>query len=188
MRIQVVALVLLCVATQGQCATYEPSIGVTFPDTVAGLPIGKRVEFPQKALGVNIGYQRSGSATRGSVYIYNSGLFSIPSGVDSPIVRTHFTQVIAEVMQLPKSGQARAVNLIGDGEQTTTYQGCGPQFIWRAYALDLGDLKLTSYTYLTAMKNNFVKLRVSHFQNDEQGKRETDQFVQEIRKVLGTCS
>jgi hypothetical protein len=153
---------------------------------VAGLAFAGRNEFPQKELGVNIAYQRSGPV-RGSVYVYNGGLKSIPSGTEAPIVRKHFAQVIGEVKQMETMGKARAVTLSATGEQTTSYPGCGPQFIWRAYEMELSEGTLTSYTYLTALKNNFVKLRVSYRKGDTQGSQTAEQFVEQIRRVLGGC-
>jgi hypothetical protein len=188
MHIRLFALALLCVATFAQGATHENSIDVLFPDEVGGLTYVGRKEFPQKELGVSLAYHGNiGGLIRGSVYIYNAGLSSIPAGVDSPVVRSHFTQVISDVKQMERGGAK--VNLAGGTEQTTKYDGCGPQFIWRAYEMDLEgvDGTLASYTYLTALKNNFVKLRISHLKSDPQGRKNTEKFVQEIRKVLGRC-
>ncbi len=186
MRSLILALVLSSAASLVSGATYESSIEVTFPDEVAGLPFVGRKEFPVKELGVNLAYQREGPV-RGSVYVYNGGLRSIPSGADSPIVRKHFAQVIGEVKQMEALGKARAVRLSPAGEQTTAYAGCGPQFIWQAYEMELPEGTLNSFTYLTAMKNNFVKLRVSYPKGDAQGGRDAERFVQDIRRVLGAC-
>jgi len=186
MRSLLLAFLLFGFASLGYAGTYEGSIDVSFPDELAGLTFSERTEFPQKELGVRIGYQGSGPVL-GSVYIYNAGSNSIPAGTAAPIVRKHFAQVIAEVKQLERAGQARAVNLSETANQITTYNGCGPQFLWRAYEIDFPEATLASYTYLTAMKNQFVKLRVSHRKGDVQGARDAERFVQQIRKVLGGC-
>jgi hypothetical protein len=189
MRFYILAVISFCFLASAQGAIHEQSIDVAFPDEVAGLAFFERKEFPQKELGVNIAYQRGlPSIVRGSVYIYNGGLSAIPPGTDTAVVRKQFAQVISEVKQLESIGKARAVNLSSENEQTTNYAGCGPQFIWRGYEIDLPDhTVMTSYTYLTGMKNNFVKLRVSHLKNDAKGKVDAELFVQQIRKVLGTC-
>lgn len=188
MRSFILALALVAAGGLASATTVEPSINVTFPDEVAGLPFAGRNEFPQKELGVSIGYMRGGEHfARAAVYVYNGGLKSGPDDVDAPVVRKHFTQVIGEVQQLAKMGQARSVTLLGTADQTTSFAGCGPQFIWRGYEMDIGEAVMTSYTYLTGLKGQFVKLRVSHRKGDAQGARDTDRFVQEIRKVLGRC-
>jgi hypothetical protein len=180
------ALTLFSLSTLAQGVSYEKAIDVAFPDEVAGFVLDERKVFPQKDLGVNITYQTSRSAFLGSVYIYNGGLNSIPAGTEAPATRQQFVQVIAELKRLESQGQTK-IALHADGEQTTRYPGCGPQFIWRSYEMTLPEATLTSFTYLTAMKNNFVKLRVSHLLNDAQGKKDAERFVQEIRKVLGAC-
>ena len=186
MRRYLLSLALFCTVSCAIAGVYESAIGVTFPDKVAGLTFSDRKEFPKKELGVNIRYQRSGPVI-GSIYIYNAGLSQIPNGVGSPIVHKHFAQIIDEVKQLETTGQAKAVNLGTGGARISSYKGCGPQFMWRAYEMQVAESTLTSYSYLTAINNNFVKLRISHLRGDEQGKREADQFVEEIRKVLGNC-
>ncbi len=185
-RLMLLPLLLAALAASAEAATYEAAIDVSFPDEVAGLAFAGRTEFPRKELGVNIGYQRSGLA-RGSVYIYNGGAKTIPTGVQAPALRQHFAQVIQEVQQLQAAGKAR-ISLHAGAEQTTAYAGCGPQFIWRGYDMELEDgTALTSYTYLTGLKNQYVKLRVSHQRGDAQGAKVAERFVQEIRKVVGGC-
>lgn len=182
-------LSLLCFANLAAAATRESSIDVSFPDEIAGFTLDSRHEFPQQALGVNLAYLKAGPV-RGSIFIYNAGLSSIPSGTEAPVIRKHFAQVISEVKQMEKIGKARSVNLSVGSEQTSNFSGCGPQFIWQTYEIDLaeGAGLLSSYTYLTAMKNNFVKLRISFPKGASQSQRDAEQFVQQIRKTLGSCN
>lgn len=86
------SLLLSIAFAAAHAATFESAIGISFPDEVAGLPFHDRHEFPQKALGVNIAYQRDDDLLRGSVYIYDAGLRSIPPGAGSPAVHEHFAQ------------------------------------------------------------------------------------------------
>ncbi|WP_431264043.1 hypothetical protein ACQ859_30020 [Roseateles chitinivorans] len=186
MRSTLPVLILAVAVTATHATTFEPALGVTLPDEVAGLSFAGKKEFPQKELGVNYAWQRNGP-TRGSVFIYTAGAKAIPDGTEAPIVRRHFDQVIGEVQQMATIGRARSVTLSGSSEQVTHYSGCGPQFIWRGYEIVLDEGSLTSYTYVTGLKNNFVKLRISHLKGDAQAAKDTERFVQEIRKVLGGC-
>ena len=184
---QCILFATLCLTlASANAETYERSIDVTFPNQIAGLEFSERKEFPQKELGVNLAYTHTGPML-GSIYIYSAGLSNIPSGTDAPVTKAQFEQVIREVKQLERQGEARAVNLNPSAAQVTTYPGCGPQFIWRKFEMDFGGEIATSYTYLTAMKNNFVKLRVSFLKDLPNGARDAEQFVLQIRKVLGAC-
>lgn len=187
MRPALLAGWLCTAAALAHGAPHESSIDVSFPDDVAGFSFDRRTEFPQKELGVNLAYSRPGPVV-GSVYIYSAGRKSIPAGTESPAVRKHFAQVIGEVRMMQTLGKARAVTLLEGEEQTTSYGGCGPEFIWRGYEIELAEgTTMVSFTYLTAMKDHFVKLRMSYRKGDPQGDLDVERFVRQIRKVLGHC-
>lgn len=169
-----------------QAGTYEPSIGVSFPSDIAGLTLDGRTEFPQKALGVVIEYS-GGDRTRGALYIYNGGLASVPADIDAPVVRKHFERVIADLKAWDGKGKVRMTQAVGNTERTTTFAGCGPQFIVREFEIDLPEGTLASASYLTTMKNNFVKLRVSYMKSSAQGPQAAQKFVQQVRHLLGGC-
>lgn len=186
MRHLIFLATLFCLAGTAAATTYEASIGVTFPDEVAGLPFAGRKAFPQKELGVNLGYQRSGPV-RGSIYIYTGGEKNIPPGPDSFVVRNHFAKVISEVKELEKQGKVRAIKLPGGDEQITSSPGCGPQFVWRAFEMDLPEGTLASSTYLTGINGNFVKLRISYPKGDAKGQQDANLFLEKMRQILGNC-
>lgn len=189
MRNHLVALALCFVTTtsMAQATTYEPSIGVSFPSEIAGLTFQGRTAFPQKALGVAIEYTGSDRGMRGALYIYNGGLASVPADVDAPVVRKHFEQVIADLKAWDGTGKVRMTQVVGKTERTTTFAGCGPQFIVREFEIDLPEGTLASASYLTTMKNNFVKLRVSYMKSAVQGPQAAQKFVQQVRQLLGGC-
>lgn len=186
MRHRFAALLLCCLATLGQAATFEPAIGVTLPDDIAGLAMKHREVFPQKELGVGLAYERDGSPLLATVYIYTGGAPSIPSDLEAPLVRQQFEKVMGELTYWDGKGTVR----LGPGggmPALTAFAGCGPQFITRKFEIDLPDGTLTSATYLTVMKNNFVKLRVSHKKNNPQEAQRANRFVEQLRRLLGAC-
>lgn len=186
MRHIATGLFLLFFAFIGHAATYDGAIGVSFPDEIGGLPFVGKQGFPEKELGVSLTYERA--LLRGSVFIYNGGLRSLPPGTESEVVRTHFAQVIGDVKQMESAGQYRAVNLVGPEVQTTSYPGCGPQFLAREFVMVTRDGVIRpSFAYLTVLNGNFVKVRVSYLETGNHTRQEVERFVMQLRKVLGRC-
>jgi hypothetical protein len=188
MNVVLCALLACCVATSALAAEKIDAIGLVFPDRLGSFQLKDRHDFPQRALGVNIGYVEPERAVRGSVYIYNAGASVIPSGIDAPSVQKHFEQVIDEVKSLEKSGQVRAVTLTDVGARRTQFSGCGVQFLWREYDMNVDGNILRSATYLTAVNNNFVKLRMTYRGDAPASKTQVDKFVADMSKVLGRCA
>jgi len=186
MRIPIVCLFFAVCASWVHATTHQASIDVSFPDELAGLSFVGRKEFPQKELGSNLAYE--GGGFRGSVFIYTGGLRSIPDGIESEKIQKHFAQVIDEVKQMASLGKVRAVSFTDSVSHRTAFKGCGPQFLWRGYEMVFNEgFTLSSYTYLTALNDNFVKLRISYRQDAPIDKRDVERFVLALRKVLGKC-
>ncbi|WP_422088374.1 hypothetical protein [Variovorax sp.] len=186
MRPLILLLALCCLSPFASATAYEDAIGVTFPDEIGGLQLRGRETFPQKALGAATRYVLDGPV-QGSVYVYTGGLSSIPDGTESAIVRKHFAQVIGEVKQMAAPGLANRVTVPSTPDQTTSLGGCGPQFIWKGYEMELDGTVLASYTYLTVVRNNFVKLRISYLKSNAAGRSTADRFIEGVRKVVGRC-
>lgn len=165
---------------------HEPAIQVTFPDPLGGLSLTGRTVFPEKGAGVSIVYERPG--LRGAVYVYDAGVRHIPNGVGNTIVQRHFmeaTQALGvAVRERPEAGTPRPIG----SAKISAFPGCGPQFLWRAFVLDLGGTAMTTRTYVTGLNGQFVKLRISYRRDDTATERAAEQFVGDIRRILGGCS
>jgi hypothetical protein len=181
------AILLSTWALLAQAASHEPSIGVLFPDELAGLQLVDRREFPQKELGVNLAYEDG--PLRGSIFIYTAGATSIPEGADNEKVRKHFEQVIDEVRQLQAMGKLRGLSFREIRPQLTGRVGCGPRFLWRSYDMTVPeDIHLESYTFLTAVRNHFVKLRISYRKGAPRGKHDVERFAAQVSRLVGQCA
>lgn len=187
MTILLAALLLSLNMPGAHAAIHESSIGVEFPDRIGPLTLMEREELPRKELGVNFAYGHDGPV-RASLFVYTGGLTSIPDGTESATVRRHFTQVINEVKQMQAMGRLRSIDFPPGKEGVTAHAGCGPQFLWKEYVMELtSGTRLTSFTYLTALQGHFVKLRFSYRQEDTQARDVLEEFLPELRKVLGRC-
>jgi hypothetical protein len=190
-----VGLLVWCLALGAIAAEKIDAIGLILPDRLGTFELKDRREFSQRALGVNVAYMEPRSVTRGSIFIYDGGAKSIPSGIDAPLVQRHFAQVISEVLSLEKLGQARSVRLTDTGVHRTQFSGCGAQFsgcgaqfLWREYDMDVDGTLLKSATYLTAVDNNFVKLRMTYRGDMPESRKQVENFVADVSKLLGRCT
>ena len=189
------AAIILVVSCAGARATIvEEAIGITFPDRIGNMVLRGRTPFPDPRLGAVIRYEEDGRDLRAGgltvgVYVYNGGLRHVSGDLDSRQMRLNFREVISEVKQMQKLGKVKAVNLPPDDEHVTTLAGCGPQFLWERYEIDLdGTTMLTSATYMTSLHDNFVKLRISHLKDDATSAKLEEDFLPQLHHVLGDCA
>lgn len=158
----------------------EPAIGIDFPERLGDFALKGRKQFPQAGEGATIAYEHKDA--RGAIYVYNAGLAAIPAGVGSPVVHRHFQETAAA---LQRAGAESSVAVKPLQKATvSSFKGCGPQFMWRSDEMTIRGSALMSRTYLTGFNNHFVKLRVTH---PRAGAAEAEDFVQQVRRVLGNC-
>ena len=175
-------------------AIVEDAIGVTFPDRIGKMALEGRKPFDDRRLGAVIRYNESGRGmSEGGltvgIYVYDGGLSHVSDDLDSRQVRANFREVVSEVKMMEQMHKVLAVRLPSDGERKTSLAGCGPQFLWERYEMDLDrETTLSSATYMTVMKNNFVKLRVSYRKGDAASAAIAEDFVAGLHKVLGGCA
>jgi hypothetical protein len=160
----------------------EAAIGLEFPERLGAMALKGRMQFPQPADGASITYEAQD--VRGAVYVYNAGLKEVPTGVGSPVIHRHFQQTAAALQRAGKEGPADTSVRPIKGSTISAFPGCGPQFLWRSDAIEMRGQSVVSRTYLTGYNNHFVKLRVTHPRNDDKA---AEQFVQDVRKLLGRC-
>lgn len=188
------AVILALSCASASAAVVEESIGVTFPDRIGAMVFHGRKAFDDPRLGDVIRYDEAGrdlpaGGLTVGVYVYNGGLAHISDDLDSRQVRLNFRQVITEVKTMEQLGKAKAVRLPPEGEQVTALAGCGPQFVWERYEMELPEgATLTSATYLTVMHDNFVKLRISYRKGDAKSPAIAEDFVARLHNVLGGCA
>jgi hypothetical protein len=160
----------------------EQAVGLDFPDRLGAFTLKGRTQFPQARDGAVIAYE--GTDGRGAVYVYDAGVGSIPAGVGSPIIHKHFQETVSALQRASTEGSVKAKVTPVKGSTISAFPGCGPQFMWRSDAIEVGGQSVISRTYLTGYNNRFVKLRVTHARGNE---APAEQFVQDVRRLLGKC-
>ena len=179
-------LALLAIASSSIAAAAgvrEPAIDLEFPERLGSLALKGRMQFPKPGEGATIGYE--GPGFRGAVYVYDAGVKDIPNGVGSPVIHKHFQETAAALQRASSEGTAKARVAPIKGSTISSFPGCGPQFMWRSDALEMNGQAVVSRTYLTGYNKHFVKLRVTHARGDD---RAAEEFVQDVRRVLGKCA
>ena len=159
----------------------EEAIGIDFPERLGDFTLKGRTKFPQAGDGASIAYENKD--VRGAVYVYTAGIASIPTGVGDPVIHRHFLQTVAALQQAARDSSGKVTPM--RSSTISNYEGCGPQFMWRADEISLGGINAVSRTYLAGFKGHFVKLRVTH---PRASAAAADDFVQRIRRLLGRCA
>jgi len=186
LRRETIALAATCIALSSLetfgAGVREPAIGLEFPDRLGALALKGRTQFPNPGEGANIAYEAAG--VRGAVYVYNAGLKEIPAGVGSPKLHMHFLETTAALQRASAEGPGGARVTPVKTRTVSAFPGCGPQFLWRSDAIEMNGQRVITRTYLTGYNNHFVKLRVTHPRDDDKA---AEQFVQDVRRLLGKC-
>jgi hypothetical protein len=172
---------LFCSGIASGAGVREEAIGIDFPERLGDFTLKGRNQFPKAADGAVIAYENKD--VRAAVYVYDAGKTSIPNGVGAPVIHMHFLETSAALQQAGRQSGTTVKSV--RGQTISKFEGCGPQFLWRADEISMGGNSMVTRTYLAGMNNRFVKLRVSHPQGRE---AQADDFVQRIRRVLGRCA
>ena len=131
----------------------------------------------------------AGGVTVG-VYVYTGGLEHVSSDLDSTVMRGHFHSVIDEVKSMEQLGKVKSVTLPSGGEleppaspaAVRSFSGNATRSTWTART------RWSSATYLTSMKDHFVKLRISYRRGDVVSALLAENFVGGHSQGLGGCA
>jgi hypothetical protein len=54
--------------------------------------------------------------------------------------------------------------------------------------MSAADIHLESYTFLTAVRSHFVKLRISYRKGALRGKADVERFALQLSRLVGQCA
>ncbi|SMC27952.1 hypothetical protein SAMN02745857_03049 [Andreprevotia lacus DSM 23236] len=172
-------------AANGVEVVAVPALDIQIPVQLGAMHFVEREQFEEAGMGESLSF--AGPArVHVNVYVYDDGFNNIPDGTQNAAVREQFATVIEQARQALKqyADAARFPN----STQTSHFAGCGPQFLWQQFEFDLKGQHNTSYTYLTGLHGQFVKLRISHPAQESEAPRQVEVFLQQLRKALGRCA
>lgn len=129
------------------------------PDTVAVLPDGQMLPYefawlhyqgvinnePENpGMGVSVAYGAPG--TKATIYLYDKGIRGIPADINSPVVRSEFKEVQADVLKVNPSADP-----LGP-------ERAGKKFHFQSFRVN-GEISLVG---VGAYRGKFVKVRLTH--------------------------
>jgi hypothetical protein len=175
-------LVLLVVMLLCAPADAEVFGGIDFPQNLGGFVLRSTHDYEKTSpgLGTSLFYSLPGVTV--TVYVYGQSQYTIPDGIDSSLVRQHFSQVRREVQQVHHDAQIliqqERVSLAGVPALHATFE--------------LSDMEkdsheiVSSHLYLMAQKGNFIKVRASYRKANppENGDRAQLEFVGALGQLL----
>lgn len=156
--------------------------GIPIPLTISEFEVKKEInnEIVKKGLGHTFHY--NAPSVKVSLYVYNLNYNSIPQGIESSIVKEHFLQINNDVICYNPTAQQIIDN------ETLFISGIPVLHAVFFYSEKKAGstLPVFSHTYLTSLKNQFIKLRISYLAENgpKEGHAKHVLFVDELFKYI----
>lgn len=136
--------------------------GLSIPDRVGSLVYERTVDFESKSPGLGYALRFAGRPSwMVDVYLYDLGLKTIPTDVESRVIKDQLAQARGDVFELGKRGTYG--NVTDKGDFTVPASG-KPRFICSSFGYLRGeriDIEAESYLCLSSWKNKFIKVRMT---------------------------
>jgi hypothetical protein len=139
----------------------EKQTGIAFPAAIGDLERGAVKDFPEPGLGVGVTY-KAGSVLAVNLFVYDQGLKEIPSDPGSEAVRKQADKALEDIRTVAKQGLYPNLAVTSRGVVPLTEDDKGPkaQRVVLSFGPEGGPC--TSYIYVAAYRNRFVKLRYTY--------------------------
>ena len=175
------ALLLLgTVAAAGAAAL--TFLGLTFPERVAGVPIGSSRDFETEhpGLGYGVRYDKPGWSI--DIFIYDLGRPSSPDDVDSDVLKAQVKQAEGDVFEQEKRGSYKQVKVTGS---YVIKDGSGRgRFLCEDFSYSREpEGSVDSFLCVTGWHDKFVKFRLTTRQKSGSA-AESRRFVEAWLKIL----
>jgi hypothetical protein len=166
-------------------AYQHPATGMVFTDQLAGMTKVQVTDFEKKqpGLGTSIGY--NGVGVTATIYIYTAGLKSVPATLDAPLVRSHFNQVVGDVIKAGEMGYYDDVKVISENVVFLRPDQAGAKALRASFSYAQNSVDRLSNLYLLAYKNHFLKIRFTYNKSEQsQAENTLKLLLEEISKSM----
>lgn len=160
--------------------------GIVFPDRIATLEKETRVtdyEAEHPGLGVSIGYNGPGITV--TIYVYTTGMKTIPTDLQSSILKDHFKQAASDIVRAGEMGHYSNVKKISDGEAVWAPAGTGTTSFHASYSYTQRGRDRLSHLYLMGYQNHFLKVRFTYDKEAQEAAEKIQKdFLEEFSRIL----
>ena len=152
---------------------------MTFPQQLGGASFVRSIDYEKtyKEQGQGLGYSWHYTVPQtlsASVYLYNMGLSSIPTGAAGPAVLQQFQQAMGDIQLSKKYEQIAALRGPTDCAVGATTFRCVVETCVVVSTRSADKLELL----VTGFRNHFLKIRLDWHQNSPQGDAAAERFLQ----------
>ncbi|MBC2736563.1 MAG: hypothetical protein HF981_19540 [Desulfobacteraceae bacterium] len=186
-RIVYIALVGCLLMVQNTFADryrHSPT-GMTFPDHMAKLEKEQITNYEEKhpGFGVSIGYNGPGITV--TVFVYTMGMDTIPTDLNSSVIKNHFKQVKNDIVKAEKMGSYSEVEMISEGVVTWGDTGANVNSLLASFSYKQKNRKRLSYLYLMGFRDHFLKIRFTYnVEMQKEAEKVQEDFLREISSML----
>jgi len=167
----------------------DKATGLQFPGTIGNMRQDSVTDFekdhPGLGLGVGIGYIGANPQIYADVFVYNLKLKQIPDGSGNKVVIQQMADAERDIFLQEQRGVYSKVKKIKSASRLLGASSDAPFALQSEFTYTQKNVAKRSFIYLTAYRNNFVKIRFTYPEKDERaGEQALQAFLTEIGKIL----
>ena len=141
-------------------AYIEKATGISFPVRIGLLAFEGVEEYDDVRYGVAIKYSAIGVA--GTLYIYDSGLKTVPPGVENPIHKDALDMAVNDIKEVSRQGQYQDVVFSREEIADLAGSGTGQRARHVSLTYTFDGTGWHSHIFVLGYKNQILKLRFSY--------------------------
>jgi hypothetical protein len=169
----------------------EPNTKLFFPVNLGPLKKKEVEKYKEPGLGVRIRYEGA-DLLKADVYVYRGGERNLPSGLESPAIKSQFQGLKDVMREMEKRGYYKDV--VNEKDETTTLtarQGKTTSLLHTSFRLEQtarsnsSTERRVSHAWLTVYQGHFVKIRFTYLESKKvAGEKALEGFLADLADVL----
>jgi hypothetical protein len=161
------------------------------PAELNGFQATQIQKFDEAGWGAALGYNNMDTVTAVTVYIFDMGAKEIKDGLASPIIKQAKTDAMEDIKSVIDSGMYKNLKIVKESEVKLPL-GKGKSwpalYVLMNMEVVISDQGLTmpdhSSMYITGMKNQIIKIRISRPEVTEENEKNIDALVSSLLSAI----